>query len=120
MLSGIFEVIIYVQDMHAQVAFYRDVLGLGVTYPEGLDDYDDQYWVTFDTGACTLCLHGGGTGQQGADAAKYVFGTADVEAARAQLIERGVRVSEIRQPSPGVRVFDGRDPEGNVFSVESQ
>jgi hypothetical protein len=42
--------------MDAQVAFYRDKLGLTVSYPDGLNDYTGEYWVTFATGACTLAL----------------------------------------------------------------
>ena len=39
------EIILYVEDMNAQVSFYRDTLGLPVTYPAGLEDYGDQVWA---------------------------------------------------------------------------
>ena len=120
MLNGIIEIIVYCNDMHAQVEFYRDVLGLTVSYPSDQSDYSNEYWVTFKTGACTLALHGGAEGRQGEDAAKFVFGTADLDDWRAKLGSAGIRVSPIREPAPGVRVFDGGDPEGNVFSVESR
>ena len=58
--SHLCEVILYVEDMHAQVRFYRDVLGLRHHHPQGIDDFSGEYWVTFDTGSCTLALHGGG------------------------------------------------------------
>jgi hypothetical protein len=29
-------------------------------------------------------------------------------------------VSEIREPAPGDRVFDARDPDGNRLSIESK
>lgn len=31
----------------------------------------------------------------------------------------GVELGEVRTPAPGVEVCDGRDPEGNPFSVEA-
>ena len=59
-LGPLHELILYVADMQAQVGFYRDTLGLEVSYPAGLDDYSDQYWVVFNTGQCSLALHAGG------------------------------------------------------------
>ena len=114
------EIILYVQDMDKQVAFYRDVMGLGVHYPAGLMSYADQFWVTFATGACTLCLHGGGQGRLGADSPKFVFHVDDIFDARQLLVEREVAIGEVRTAAPGVLVADGRDPEGNGFSLESR
>lgn len=112
------ELILYVQDMEAQVRFYRDTLGLEVAFPAGLESYADQFWVTFQTGSCTLALHGGGGGEIGKDAPKFVFSVENVGDARAALQARGVPVGEIQSPAPGVDVFDSKDPEGNYFSLE--
>jgi predicted enzyme related to lactoylglutathione lyase len=119
MLLDLMEVILYVQDMGAQVRFYRDILGLEVSYPAGLTDYTGQMWVTFATGACTLALHGGATGARGKDAPKIVFRVADIETARGLLCERGVDMRDIREAAPGVLTADGFDPEGNAFSIEA-
>ncbi|MAS92103.1 MAG: hypothetical protein CMO55_02810 [Verrucomicrobiales bacterium] len=112
------ELILYVQDMEAQVQFYRDTLGLEIAYPAGLETYADQFWVTFQTGACTLALHGGGEKAFGKDAPKFVFAVENVEETREALQARKVPVGEIQSPAPGVQVFDSRDPEGNYFSLE--
>ncbi|MCB8975939.1 MAG: VOC family protein [Ardenticatenaceae bacterium] len=117
--TGLIEIIVYVADMESQVRFYRDVFGLAVTYPTGLDSYADQFWVTLDAGGAVLALHGGGQGRLGADTPKIVFGVADIHAARAELVAKGVSVAEIRAAAPGVWVCDGHDPEGNPFSIES-
>ena len=114
------EVILYVQDMGAQVSFYRDLLGLKVKEPPGQDDWADVHWVEMETGACTLALHAGGQRRLGDDAPKIVFHVADVPAARQALLRRGVPMGEIRSPAPGVQVADGADPEGNRFSIESR
>jgi predicted enzyme related to lactoylglutathione lyase len=112
------EVILYVQDMHAQVRFYRDTLGLAVSYPQGRDDYHDQSWVTFSSGACTLALHGGGQRRQGEDTPMVVFRVADIQSARQTLVAQGVMVGEIFTAAPGVQVCHFHDPEGNPVALE--
>jgi len=119
-LGPLSEVIVYVRDMHTQVQFYRNVLGLDVTYPSGLEDYSSEYWVTFDTGECALALHGGGEGRLGDDAPKFVFGVSDIESVRSCFTDRGVKLGDVRSPAPGVSVCDGEDPEGNRFSIEER
>lgn len=114
------EIILYVTDMEAQVRFYRDVMGLAVSYPTGLESYAGEFWVTFDSGPCVLALHGGGRGRIGEDTPKIVFAVEDIVAARATLVARGVRMEQMREAAPGVRVVDGRDPEGHPFSIEER
>ena len=112
------EVILNVQDMQKQVEFYRDTFGLEVIMPLGLSDYSAESRVEFDTGDCTLCLRAGGDGQFGADAPRIVFDMEWIEAAHDALLDMGVDLGDLRSPSPGVTVCDGRDPEGNAFSLE--
>ena len=114
------EVILYVQDMGAQVSFYRDLLGLEVREPRGEAEWTGVHWVELDTGACTLALHAGGQRRLGDDAPKIVFRVSDVPGACQELVRRGVPMGEIRSPAPGVQVSDGVDPEGNKFSIESR
>ena len=106
------EVIVYVRDMERAVAFYRDVLGLEL-------DFESPYWTTFQTGACTFALHKSDRRDHGTAEPDPTFRVADVEAERQRLAEAGVEITGIRDPSPGVRVFDAFDPEGNRFSLES-
>lgn len=117
MVGDLMEVILYVGDMPEAVSFYRDRLGLRIAYPQ-CDDYRSEYWVVFETGSCKLCLHGGGERRQGQDTAKVVFRVPDIQTARAQLVDHGVAMSEVRTPSPGVLVCNGFDPAGNPFSIE--
>jgi predicted enzyme related to lactoylglutathione lyase len=119
-MGPIIEIILFAQNMNQQVAFYRDMMGLDVTYPAGLSDYSAEHWVTLATGACTLCLHSGGKGRVGEDAPKFVFRVNDIFDARQVLLERSVTMGEVRTAAPGVLVADGRDPEGNAFSLESR
>jgi len=120
MIDGLIEVILYVQEMNDQVHFYQEILGLQVTYPQGVQDYTGEMWVTFKTGACVLALHGGGEKRIGRDAPTIVFGVSNIQSARTSLVEKGVAMGEIRSAAPGIFVCDGKDPEGNSFSIESQ
>lgn len=119
MINGLIEVILYVQDMQAQVSFYRDILGLEVSDPGGLQDYSKEMWVTLNTGDCTLALHAGGGGELGKDSPKIVFGVKDIRKARDVLSERGVDFGDVRAAAPGVWVCDGVDLEGNPISIEA-
>lgn len=118
--QGLIEVILYVQNMATMVAFYRDVLGLAVRHPQHVTDYDQQHWVTFDTGACILALHSGGQGRLGTDAPEIVFLVEDVQAARRHLVDRGVAMGDVVTAAPGILVCGGRDPESHRFAVESR
>lgn len=125
-IKGITEIILFVEDMGAQVSFYRDQLGLEISYPRNLEEYSQEAWVTFETGKCTLALHEGGEHRVGeatpltAYRAKVVFSVDDIESARRELIAAGISLGEIRTAAPNVLVCDGEDPEGNQFSLESQ
>jgi catechol 2,3-dioxygenase-like lactoylglutathione lyase family enzyme len=119
LLKELMEVILYVEDMNAQVEFYTKKLGFKVAYPQGIEEYADQMWVTLDTGACTLALHGGGKRRFGQDAPKIVFRVDDILAVREELLRLGVVLGEVRSAAPGVWVCDGEDPEGNKLSIES-
>lgn len=111
------QVILYVQDMHAQVAFYRDVMGLQVRYPQ-LEDHSSEQWVVLDAGGVELALHAGGKRDFGTDTPCLVFLCTDIKATHAELTQRGVKLDAIFSPAPGTLVSNGRDPEGNRFSIK--
>lgn len=108
------EIILYVQDMERMISFYEDAFDLEIT-----GGHPDHGFVEFETSTCTLCLHAGSDGDIGRAAPTFVFAVDDVEAAKAHLQDKGVEMGEIRTPTPNVTVCDGRDPEGNRFSIES-
>jgi predicted enzyme related to lactoylglutathione lyase len=110
-LGDLSEVIVHVDDMARMTAFYRDVLGLRT-------DVAGEWWTTFPTGGAMLALHGGG--RIGTHNVRFNFDVADLDAVRSELARRGVELSDVREPIPGVLVCDGTDPEGNVFTVEER
>jgi predicted enzyme related to lactoylglutathione lyase len=114
-------VILNVGDMGAQVAFYRDVMGFAIVYPQAAaGDLARETFVRFDTGGAFLVLHAGRAGRAQRDEPRLSFMTDDLDLARAVLVSRGVEVSRVRSPAPGVLVVDARDPEGNAFHVEAR
>lgn len=119
-LGELSEIIVHVTDMAAMVAFYRDALGLSVTWPVDKDDYSQEFWVTFKTGTCTVALHGGGRGPRTEGETRYGFTVSNAVATRDWLIGRGVKCGELRSPAPGVSVVDFWDPEGNMLFVEQR
>ncbi len=116
-IQGLTKTILYVQDMNAQVSFYRDVLGIEVKFPAGLDSYSNEIWVEFATGECALVLHFSREKQLGKDRPKLAFSVNDIEAAHKTLTERGALLSDIGSRLPDIKVADGFDPEGNPFSI---
>ena len=89
------KVILYVQDMERMVAFYRDALGLPLTYPTGVAELAKEVWVTLDLGCgCALALHGGGKRRFGEDAPSLVFRCDDLVTAGAALSAAGARLAE--------------------------
>jgi catechol 2,3-dioxygenase-like lactoylglutathione lyase family enzyme len=81
-------VIVFVRDIEAVGAFYRDQLGLPVK-----DKPNDPGWMELDTGTCTLALHSGGAPNQSRRPPKIVFGSKDVGLTRSELMKRGVRLT---------------------------
>jgi catechol 2,3-dioxygenase-like lactoylglutathione lyase family enzyme len=117
-LREINELILYIKDMQAAVAFYRDTLGLSIAYPAGLPDYSNEHWVTFQTGNCTLALHGGASGEKGPQQPRFGFFVDDIHSVRSELISRGVDCGEVRTAAPGIYVCDCKDTEHNGFFIE--
>lgn len=112
------EIILYVRNMNAEVRFYRDVLGLPLRYPKGLEDYSDQMWVEFSIGDATLALHGGGENQP-RDDHEIVFMVENVTRAREMIIEAGTEMGEIRPLEDGSPISEASDPDGHRFSIRS-
>ena len=118
--TGLTEIILYVEDMNGMLSFYRDVMGLEISYPQNVTEYSKEHWVTLNAGSCVINLHSGGKRRLGEDSPKIVFGVRDIEGARGTLLRREVRIGEIRVAAPGKWVCDGYDPEGNPFSITYQ
>jgi catechol 2,3-dioxygenase-like lactoylglutathione lyase family enzyme len=108
------EIVLHVDDLPAQLAFYRDFLGLPVkSMPQG-----SPARAELNAGSCALVLDAGLTPGPSAARTRFVFRVADLNAARRDLQARGVRLGPIYEPAPDWQACDGKDPEGNLFSLQ--
>ncbi|MBB5863664.1 VOC family protein [Xanthomonas sp. 3058] len=127
MSIALVRLILYVRNVAAVKAFYQTHFALAV-----IEEITDQ-WVVLAAGQIELALHlmGDRYRQQasspGADTlrsaagstTKLVFAiTSDLAVHREHLRSAGIAVGELkRYPGFAYQMYDGRDPEGNVFQV---
>jgi catechol 2,3-dioxygenase-like lactoylglutathione lyase family enzyme len=104
-------VIIFTADVDKLAAFYRDVIGLEIVGRE-------PGWIDFAAGACNIALHTGKP-TPGNWPPKLVFYAADVAAARAVLMKRGVKFGPIKSTKT-FDMCDARDPDGNKIGLSSR
>jgi catechol 2,3-dioxygenase-like lactoylglutathione lyase family enzyme len=103
-------VILFVDDLNAMTDFYEKKLGLRVSNRE-------EGFVDFDAGGTKLALH---AGVSNPGRTKICFFAADVSKARQELIDRGVRMGKDPGPGEGIKLCDGKDPEGNTFQLSNR
>ncbi|WP_370288227.1 VOC family protein [Nocardioides sp.] len=109
-----------VADVDASLAFYRDTLGFAVDIDVEPSPGARVVQVTPPGSGCSL---GFGTGfevyrgEPGSVRGLHLV-VEDVDAARAELLGRGVAVSEVRDYGRGVRGADFADPDGNSFELQ--
>ena len=119
-IQGLTKAILYVNDIDTLINFYRDRLGLEVKSFKSIEGRSDKQWVEFETGQCTLVLHGNLDQQFAQNRPKLAFRVDDFETAYKTLTENGVKLSAVRSPSPGLKIAEGLDPEGNPFTIDCQ
>jgi predicted enzyme related to lactoylglutathione lyase len=120
-IQGLTKAILYVKDIDTQTDFYQNKLGLGIKSRQSIDGRIDKQWVEFTTGECTFVLHGNVDKEFATNKPTLLaFHVDDIETAYKELTERGVKLGEIRSPSPGLKIAEGVDPEGNSFSIDCQ
>lgn len=113
------QIILYVENMPNQVAFYRDVMGLTLSHPLDISDFSAEQWVTFAAGACSLALHAGDSKRFGKDAPKLVFQVHNIQQVRDALVAKGVEISEVFEVVPQTFVCDSHDPEFSLKELRS-
>ena len=120
MEAKLMRVMLLVKDVPALAAFYRDVLGCKI-----MGEIDPE-WTEVDAGGCAVALHSWDSTQtqRGRPGVKIVFGVADVEATRRELVAKGVTMGQVakgHEPKyAGLRICDGYDPEGNWFQISNR
>lgn len=115
MITGLYTIWCQVSDMEASVAFYRDVLGLKLSY-------SSPHWSQFDLGNGQLGLHprlAESSGPLGQYASGWMLGlsTNDLKGLRAKLEAAGAQFHGDYHAIPGGLVLDFSDPDGNQIEA---
>lgn len=114
-------VVVPVSDLAASIAFYRDQVGFHLDH-DTENEYMHVAQLTPPGSGCSIVI--GNLPSQNEMAPGSVKGlqlvVADAEAARAELLDRGVEASEITvfDERDGGTFFGFADPDGNTWAVQ--
>ena len=110
-------VAIPVSDVDRAKAFYTEKVGFNADHDHRVSDEVRFVQPTPPGSACSIALGTGISRAEPGSVQGMQMVVSDVEAARAELVERGVEVSEVQEFAWGTFVFFG-DPDGNGWAVQ--
>ena len=116
---ALFQVILNVKDMQRAVDFYTSILELKLSYPLNIKDFHNVPFVRLESGGMRLSLHKGRSVLNNGQEPRLSFLVNDIKSWEQLLKSKGISLGPIRSPYTGVYVLDCKDPEGNVFHIES-
>ena len=106
-----------VTDVDRAKAFYTEKAGFNADHDHAVSDEIRFVQLTPPGSACSITLGKGVTEMEPGSQQGLQMVVSDIEAARAELVERGVDVSEIKEFPWGKFVFFS-DPDGNGWAVQ--
>jgi predicted enzyme related to lactoylglutathione lyase len=107
-----------VSDVDRAKAFYSEQAGFNVDHDHKVSDSVRFVQLTPPGSACSIALGTGIVDAPPGSVQGLQLVVPDIEAARAELLERGVQVSEVQRFPWGDFVFFS-DPDGNRWSVQA-
>jgi predicted enzyme related to lactoylglutathione lyase len=110
-------VAIPVSDVDRAKSFYVDKVGFNADHDHRVSDEIRFVQLTPPGSACSIALGKGIVGTPPGSVQGMQLVVSDIEAAHAQLVERGVEVSEVQKFDWGSFVFFS-DPDGNGWAVQ--
>ena len=110
-------VAIPVSDVDRAKAFYTDKVGFNADHDHRVSDEIRFVQLTPPGSACSIALGTGLSDMPPGSVHGLQLVVPDINAARAELVERGVEVSEIQDFPWGSFVFFS-DPDGNSWAVQ--
>ena len=106
-----------VSDVDRAKSFYVDKVGFNADHDHRVSDEIRFVQLTPPGSACSIALGTGLVGTPPGSAQGLQLVVSDIDAARAELVERGVEVSEVQKFDWGSFVFFS-DPDGNGWAVQ--
>ena len=106
-----------VSDVDRAKAFYTEKIGFNEDHDHKVSDELRFVQLTPPGSACSIAIGTGIVRSEPGSLQGVQLVVSDIEAARAELVERGVDVSEVQELPGGLFVFFS-DPDGNGWSVQ--
>ena len=106
-----------VSDVDRAKTFYTEKVGFNADHDHRVSDEIRFVQLTPPGSACSIALGSGLSDMEPGSVEGLQLVVADIEAARAELVARGVEVSEVQTFDWGSFVFFS-DPDGNGWSVQ--
>jgi predicted enzyme related to lactoylglutathione lyase len=110
-------VAIPVSDVDRAKAFYTEKAGFNADHDHRVSDEIRFVQLTPPGSACSIAIGSGMSDAAPGSVKSMQLVVSDIEAARAELVERGVEVSEVQVFPWGSFVFF-QDPDGNGWAVQ--
>ena len=107
-----------VTDVDRAKAFYTEQVGFNADHDHRVSDEMRFVQLTPPGSACSIAIGSGIMDTPPGSAQGLQLVVSDIEAARAQLVDGGVEVSEIQEFPWGRFVFF-KDPDGNGWAVQA-
>ena len=109
-----------VADVDRAKAFYSEQVGFAVDHDTTVNDELRIVQLTPKGSGCSIVIGFGFVDSEPGSLRGLQLVVADIQAARAELVNRGVEVSEIRQidPRDGGTLMYFSDPDGNTWVVQ--
>jgi predicted enzyme related to lactoylglutathione lyase len=106
-----------VSDVDRAKSFYTEKAGFNADHDHRVSDEIRFVQLTPPGSACSIAIGTGLSDMPPGSVQGLQLVVSDIEAARAELVERGVEVSEVQEFDWGSFVFFN-DPDGNGWSVQ--
>ncbi len=106
-----------VSDVDRAKAFYTEQAGFNADHDHTVSEELRFVQLTPPGSACSIAIGTGVVESEPGTAKGLQLVVSDIEAARAELVDRGVEVSEVRSFDWGRFVFFA-DPDGNAWAVQ--
>jgi catechol 2,3-dioxygenase-like lactoylglutathione lyase family enzyme len=107
-----------VANVDAAKEFYIEKLGFRLDHDVTTGAHFRVVQLTPPGSACSICFGTGIVKTAPGSVQGLHLVVSDIHAARAQLVERGVDASEIRELGPGIFFVFFKDPDGNSWAVQ--